>query len=842
VAWTRDPADAVGDPSPNDGVPYALDPHESARLLQSDPDRGLTDAEAAARRTRFGPNQASHAERPPYLQIALRQFVDPLVGLLVIAAGVSAAIGEGVEAVAIGVIVVFNAILGFAQEIGAERAVLALRETLARRAQVIRAGRERAIPAEEIVPGDLLALREGERVPADARLVVARGLAVEESSLTGESIPNDKSVAAIPADTPLAERTSMVYAGTAVTRGQGRALVTATGDRTEIGTIVGLAATAKPPRTPLQRRIGHLTRVMVVLGIVVTFVLAGAMALQGYELQEAFLVGVSVAVAAVPEGLATTVTIALALGARDMAACGAIVRQLSAVETLGRATVIASDKTGTLTENRLTFRSAQGAAGRSEADVLRVAALASTAALIVDGDGVRAVGDPVDRALVVAARDRRCHTPPGSAVRELAFDSERKRMTVVYADERAHVAYMKGAAEVVLDRTTAPDSERLRLEALADQWAATGLRVLAVAERRLDSRELPPDGELEQHFEAVGLVALHDPLRGTAAPAMAEARHAGIRVEILTGDHPIAARAIGQALGLSDEAVHARVTPADKIRIVGERQAAGEVVAVTGDGVNDAPALRLADVGVAMGRSGTEAAREAADIVLTDDDFSTIVAAIREGRRISDNIRKFVAFLLSANFGEVVLFMIAIVAGLGPPMTVVQVLVINVLTDGLPAVMLARDPTLLGTMARPPDRSRRLFTNAGWLSLVAIGTLVGLAALGAFLVGRSLDPGAAQTMAFGTVGFAELGLVFAMRSPTEPAWRAAPNRFLLVGVVASAVVLALTIGVSALHQPFATTGLGSAELGFMAGFAVLPLVVVESLKAGARRRGFRGFA
>jgi Ca2+-transporting ATPase len=815
-------------------APHACPPEEIARRLTSDPERGLDEQEAAARLVRVGPNRLARAARPAYLAIGLRQFADPLVGLLVVAAAVSFAIGDRVEGVAIGAIVVLNGVLGFVQESGAERAVLALRGALERRATAVRSGRERAVEAGELVPGDLVVLGEGERVPADGRLTAATGLAVDESALTGESVPVDKAVEQVAATAPLAERASMLHAGTAVTRGRGRMLVTATGPRTELGGIAGLTAAARPPATPLQRRVGGLARLMVVLGVVVTLALGGAMLARGSSLEEAFLVGVSVAVAAVPEGLAATVTIALALGARTMAERGAIVRRLTAVETLGSATVVASDKTGTLTENRLRLASARPAPDRDERDLLAAGALASTARLL---EGGAVAGDPVDAALVLAAHERGLTHEvlhgERQLVRELPFDPERKRMTLVYAEPDGRRLYVKGAPEVVLARTRDQGAD---LERLGEQWAAEGLRVLAVAERPLPDEV--GDEELEHDLLPVGLVALHDPLRETARAAVAEAVQAGLRVEMITGDHPVTAAAIGRELGLPAEAVHARVTPAEKLRLVEGLQAGGEVVAVTGDGVNDAPALRRADVGVAMGRAGTEAAREAADLVLTDDDFATIVAAIEEGRAIADNIRKFVAFLLSANLGEVALFAIAIPAGLGVPMTVVQVLVVNVLTDGLPAVALTRDPPAAGTMERPPDRSSRLFPPLAWAALAAIGAIVGAVALGAFLLGRPDGAAEARTMAFATVALAELALVYAVRSPIKAAVRAPRNRYLAGSVLLSAALVAVAVYVPALHDPLGTVSLDARELGLTIALAVVPFVLVELGKALLRRQGW----
>jgi Ca2+-transporting ATPase len=812
-----------------------------ARELGTDPELGLSQPEAEARLASVGPNRLARPVRPRYGWIALRQFLDPLVGLLVGAAAVSALIGEYVEAVAIGAIVLLNALLGFVQEARAERAVLGLRDVLERRASVVRGGREHEVGIEQVVPGDVVVLREGERVPADGRVASSTALAVDESALTGESVPVDKVVAPTPEAAPLAERSSMVYAGSAVTRGAGRVFVTATGSGTELGRIAGLTAQAKSPPTPLQRRVRGLTRLMVGLGVVVTLALGGAMLARGSTAEEAFLVGISVAVAAVPEGLAATVTIALALGARAMAERGAIARRLTAVETLGSATVIASDKTGTLTENRLRLAAVHPVERADETRLIAAAALASRARVIDDGVTTRHVGDPVDGALVLAAHERGLPRESLEAdrqfVRELPFDPVRKRMTVVYREPDGLRAYVKGAPEAVVERSTADVREIRELEQVAERWASEGLKVLAIAERRAADASLDDD-ELELDLELVGLVALHDPLRETARDAVREALSAGVRVEMVTGDHPATARAIARQLELPEEAVHARVTPLEKLQLVESRQAHGEVVAVTGDGVNDAPALRRADVGVAMGRSGTEAAREAADLVLTDDDFATIVAAIREGRAIADNIRKFVAFLLSANLGEVALFAAAIVAGLGAPMTVVQVLIVNVLTDGLPAIALTRDPASPRTMERGPEHGDRLFPPRAWAALALIGALVGAVALAAFLVGRQGDGDAAQTMAFTTVALAELALVFALRSPIHSAWDAPRNGYLVGSVALSVALVLVTVYLPAANEPLGTVPLDSPELLVVGLLAVLPFLCVEATKMLVRRAGW----
>jgi P-type Ca2+ transporter type 2C len=810
-------------------APHALAPGEVAGELGSDLARGLDEAEAARRLLRYGPNRPRAVTRPPYLKLALNQLLDPLVALLLAASLVSVAIGDTVEGGAIAAILVLNAALGFWQEVSAERAVRSLSQSFTQTAQVVRSGREVAIDADSVVPGDLLVLGEGDRIAADARLVSAQALEVDESALTGESLPVAKHPLAVAAETPLAERTSMLSAGCAATRGRGHGLVCATGSLTQLGDIERLTAAARPPATPLERRLGRLAKQMVVLGVVLTLTLAGLLLWRGEPTHEAFLLGVAVAVAAVPEGLAATVTAALALGGRAMARRGAIVRRLEAIETLGETTVICSDKTGTLTQNRIHVAALGPAPGFDECELLTAAVLASSARQTDDGFS----GDPIEVALLRAAADRGLSLASLLSERELLheipFDSDRKRMTSVYAEGERRRVFSKGAPELLAASERDPE-----MLAAASAWASEGLRVLAVAAGFVHPQS-PFDERIEDELELVGIVALHDPLRPTAAAAVAAARTAGISVRMLTGDHPATARTIGKELGLADDAVIARATPAEKLALVTELQQQGEVVAVTGDGVNDAPALRKADVGVAMGRGGTQAAREAAAVVLTDDDFATIIAAVAEGRRIGDNIRKFVAFLLSANFGEVIVFAVAIGAGLDPPLAVIQVLLVNLLTDGLPALALARDPASALTMATPPRRGDQLFDRRLWLALAVIGSLVGASATAAYLAGLGFGGNSAQTMAFATLALSELLIVYSVRSPTLAAWQLPPNRWLHASVIASTAFLATATYLPLAHEPFATVSLGLWPAITAIALAAAPAVLVELVKLRTRR-------
>jgi calcium-translocating P-type ATPase len=569
-------------------------------------------------------------------------------------------------------------------------------------------------------------------------------------------------------------------------------------------------------------------------GVLLTAALAGAMLLRGEGFQGAFLVGIAVAVAAVPEGLGAVVTIALAQGATAMARRGAIVRRLAAIETLGEVTVIATDKTGTLTANRLRVVEVAAAKGRQSADVLAAGVLASTSGPVSAGDEI--VGDPIDVAFLQAAREAGLEpTPEHERIAELPFDAERRRVSVLFRRPLGSRLIVKGAPETVFERSP-PRGDHEELKRTAGEWGNRGLRVLAVAERHLPDEGLPLEAAEEQ-LVPLGIVALEDPVRAAVPEAVATAQRAGIDVVMVTGDHAGTASAVARQVGIPHDRegwVHARVEPADKLRLVQRLQAQGGIVAVTGDGINDSPALRRADVGISMGLSGTEAAREASDVVLTDDDFATIVAAVREGRRIGDNIRTFVAFLLSANLGEVLLFTLTILAGLGVPMTVVQVLAVNLLTDGLPAVALARDPASADTMRRPPAGLGTLLGRELSLLLGMAGIAVGLAATTAYVAGRELDPAAAQTMAFSTIALAELVLVFAVRAPRAPAWRGRRNPALLLAVAGSVLVVGAAIYLPLGRDLLATASLGPLELTIVIALALAPTVLLEAAKAVRR--------
>jgi Ca2+-transporting ATPase len=788
------------------------------------PTSGLTAAEAARRLHEVGPNELRREASTPAWRLLLAQFTSPVVGLLVIACGVSAALGEWIDAAAIGAIVVLNAIVGFVQEHRAERAILALRAMTAPRARVLRDGASVVVPATEVVPGDRLVLEAGDVVAADAEVHDAHALATGEAPLTGESAPVDKRPGALPPDTPLAERRDMVFMGTSVVRGSGSARVVATGMRTELGKIAHMLAGVTHEATPLQRQLARVSRTLMIACAAIVVAVAATGLVRGVATFEVFMSAVSLAVAAVPEGLPAVVTIALAVGVQRMAARKALVRRLPAVETLGCATVICTDKTGTLTTGVMVVRRLWGP---DEARLLAAAAACCDAEL---GQGDRdGVGDPTELALLAAAAERGIRRADierdNPRVDVEPFDPERKRMSIRRADG---VLYVKGAVEVVLERCAgAPDDAQ---EAAA-RLSGAGLRVLAVA---------VGTGPEEQALELLGLVGIADPPRPEAIEAIARARAAGIRTVMITGDHPATAAAIARELGLlaagepPDGLVHARASPEDKLRIVRDWKARGAVVAMTGDGVNDAPALREAHIGVAMGKTGTEVTREAADIVLADDNFATIVAAIREGRGIFDNIRKTLVYLLTGNAAELALMLSAALLGLPLPLLPLHLLWINLVTDGLPALALVVDPVAPDVLDRPPRRpDEPMLGRPQWLTVVLTGALETAVVLATYVWAlRSRDVVAARDLAFTTLVFCELLRAFAARSRdlSIVAVGLATNlRLLAVVLVSLALQLAIHY-IPAARRVFQLSDLAPSDCALTLALGLVPMTAIELTK------------
>ncbi|GMU01602.1 cation-translocating P-type ATPase [Corallococcus caeni] len=747
---------------------------------------GLTSQEAARRLREQGPNEIRRAEARSPVRQFLEQFNSPMIWLLLGACILSGFIGELADAVAIGTIVLFNALVGFFQEYRAERAVLALRSMTAPRARVLRDGRSRLVPAAQVVSGDVLVLEAGDVVAADARLLEAHSLATNEAPLTGESTPVEKHAVPVAPEAPLAERHDCVFLGTAVTSGTGRAEVIATGMRTELGRIAHLLESAEESVTPLQVRLAGVSRMLLFLclGLVAVVFVLGL--LHGQPWLVVLLSATSLAVAAVPEGLPAVVTIALAIGVQRMAGRNVLVRKLPAVETLGSASVICTDKTGTLTTGRMTVRELWGQDGPA---LLFAAAACCDAEL--GEEGRTGTGDPTEVALLLAAAERGIRREdiererPRRAV--LPFDSDRKRMSILRADG---VLYVKGAVDVLLPRCGSGTQGAL---AANEDMARRGLRVLAVATGH-DTHE--------EELRLLGLVGMADPPRTDAIDAIAAARRAGVRTVMLTGDHPITAQAIAREMGILHAgeapslAVHARVTAEDKLKIVREWKARGEVVAMTGDGVNDAPALREAHIGIAMGLTGTEVTREAADMILTDDRYSSIVAAVQEGRGIFENIRKTLVYLLAGNSGELALMLGASVAGLPAPLLPLHLLWINLVTDGLPALALVMDPTDKDVLEHPPRRLEEpMLGRSQWGAVLFTGALMATVGLTTFIWtyhSRGLE--SARSLTFFMVIFSELFRAFAARSQTRLFWEVgAFTNLRLLGVVGVSTVVQVAI-------------------------------------------------
>jgi Ca2+-transporting ATPase len=887
---------------------HAQTAEDVLKLLRADPQRGLGEQEVRARLERYGPNELEAEPPVPAWRRFVAQFQNVLVLLLIAAALTSVIlwIVEGdsalpYEGLVILAIVILNAVLGFVQESRAERAVAALRAMAAAEARVLRDGEEQRCPARDVVPGDILLIEEGDAIPADARLLTVVELHTQEASLTGESTPVSKNIAPVPEDVSLGDRHDMVFSGTVASSGRGRAVVTTTGMNTELGRIAGMLKRPVAEVTPLQRELDRTgQRIAVGVGVIAVVIIATLVGTaerrDTAHILEALLFGVALAVAAIPEGLAAVITAVLAIGVQRMARRGAIVRKLPAVETLGAATVIASDKTGTLTRNEMTVSVLATASGPVEIsgagyapegtlqarggplsgvqqtevqELLEAAALANNASLR-QHDGAWVIhGDPTEGALVVAARKAGLREEELNAqlrrVGEIPFSSVRKRMSTLHQDSEhgRQILFCKGAVDVLLSLCTQErrngetvpltDSRRREIRTANEQMARQALRTLAVASRSWPENAVIQMGEdLEQDLVLLGLAGMIDSARPEASAAVERARRAGIRPIMITGDHPVTAKAIASQLGLTQNgrvvtgpelesmdaetlstvarecSVYARVDPEHKLRLVEALKAQGEVVAMTGDGVNDAPALKRADIGVAMGIAGTDVAKEAADMVLTDDNFATIVAAVEEGRTIYANIQKFLRYLLSSNAGEVLTIFGGVVLGemlglrgvegMGTvlALTASQILWINLVTDGPPALALGLDPPEPDVMRHPPRSKKEAVIDKEMLATVvliglvmAVGTLGVLdASLPGGLLEGSGDLAYGRTMAFTTLVLFQLFNLFNSRSERRSAFSPHGWNQWLWGAVALSVALQAMV----VYTPFLRAMFGVEEL------------------------------
>ncbi len=805
--------------------------HSVAAAVNAPP-KGLSNDEAKRRLAEHGHNEIQRETAASPWAILAAQFKGAMFWLLLGAGVVSAALGQMMDAVAIGAIVVLNGLVGFFQEYRAERAVHALRSMTAPRARVMRDEASKIIPASEVVVGDVLLMEAGDIVPADARLRTAHSLTVNEAPLTGESSPVHKHVAPVAADAHLAERTDCVFMGTSVNAGTGVAEVIRTGMGTELGRIAHLLATVKQETTPLQRRLETVGRTLLRLCLAIVVLVAIVGLVRGLPRMEVLLSSVSLAVAAVPEGLAAVVTIALAVGVQRMASRHVLIRTLPSVETLGCATVICTDKTGTLTTGVMVVRELWGG---DHAAILFAAAACSDAEL--GADERTGTGDPTELAILMAAAQRGIHRKTiESELKRIAvepFDSATKRMAIRRDNGKL---YVKGAVEVVLPLCVTGTQNAVEANA---SMARRGLRVLAVA---------VGEGPGDVNLTLLGLVGIADPPRTEAIAAVELARNAGIKTVMITGDHPVTAAAIGRELGIlthadqPNEVIHARATPEDKLRIVRAWKARGDVVAMTGDGVNDAPALREADIGIAMGRSGTEVTREASDMILTDDNFASIVAAVREGRGIYDNIQKTLVYLLSGNVGELTVMLVASAAGLPFPLRPLQLLWINLVTDGLPALALVGDPAsddLLSRSPRKPDEA--MLGRSQWMTILATGLLEAAVVLAVFawaLKSRGLDE--ARNLAFSVIVFSELFRVFAARSTTRLFWEVgAFTNLRLLGVVLVSGVMQLGLHYVPLGQSLlGTRPLSALDFALSVALGLVTVSILECSKLVRRTFGW----
>jgi Ca2+-transporting ATPase len=921
---------------------HALTTEDVLRHLEVQND-GLSNEQAARRLAQYGQNQLQEASRPTFLQMLWEQLNNFVVILLIVASVVSALLGDYVEAAAIMAIVVLNAILGIVQEQRAEEALAALKRLAAPDAQVLRDGRRQAVPARELVPGDIVFLEAGNYVPADVRLLEAINLRVEEASLTGESLPVQKNAASVlDKNVPLGDRKNTAFMGTLVSYGRGRGVVVGTGMRTQLGLIATMLQGVDTEETPLQRRLDELGKTLSIASLIlvaVVFIVAlidytnisllfsnpvGYFQSYVKEITDVFIIAVSLAIAAVPEGLPAVVTISLALGMREMIQRHALIRKLSSVETLGSATVICSDKTGTLTQNEMTvtrlwadgqFVDVTGTGyapygdfmvDDAKIDVAQYPAILTSLWLgVLNNDAdieitgaadsqqtYRIVGDPTEGALLVAAA--KAGALPIEVKQayprenEVPFDSERKRMITIhdvgmpraedispfYDSEQKNwdIIAVKGAPDIVLglcsryqtmDDKSEPltDETRQRIIAANDNMTASALRVLGVAYRMdKDVPDLAEDiktDELEKNLVFVGLLGMIDPARMEVKPALEEARNAGIHTVMITGDYPNTARAVAESIGLmqrrkgvltgaeldnmddaqlvdviEDTAVFARVSPEHKMRIVDALQANGEVVAMTGDGVNDAPAIKRADIGVAMGITGTDVAKETADMVLTDDNYASIVSAVEQGRIIYSNIRKFVYYLLSCNVAEILVIFLGTLIAKNSPLTAIQLLWLNLVTDGAPALALATekgDPDIMNRKPRPKDEPiiNRFMQMGIFIQTIAITAVT----LTAYFLGLYLHPEQpefAEAMAFVTLSLSELVRAFTARSEYYPLLRIGifSNRNMNLAVLLSAVLIFAVI-----YIPFFNPIFNTVPLGWQQWEVLLPLLLVPSLAA-----------
>ncbi len=910
---------------------HRLTPEEAVRQINSDLSKGLTSAEASRRLAENGPNELVERGGISPWKILLEQFTGIIIIILIVSAVISALLGETIDALVIMIIVVLNAILGFTQEYKAEKAMAALKRMAVPHVRVRRDDHLQEITARELVPGDIIILETGNTIPADARLLETANLRVQEAVLTGESEAVEKNPDPLAEENPpLGDRINSIYMGTIVTYGRGTALVTDTGMKTQLGKIANLLQSVGSEKTPLQRRLEQLARGLAIAALVLVVIVFILGILRGEDWVDMFSVSVAMAVAAVPEGLAAVVTVALALGAQRLLKRNALIRKLHAVETLGSVTVICSDKTGTLTQNRMTvtfvdvaenslnlkerLRSFSPTVSKEEpvepllqespAVVLTLAgsALCNDAVLeAIPGEPgtFSSVGDPTEGALVIAsARAGLWKAELEQAfprVAELPFDSDRKRMTTVhrpnpdlvpellnpYQDKRPdffepghYLVITKGAVDGLIevsDRVwsggqteTLNEHWRERIMKANNDMAQNGMRVLGLAFCQSDHPK-----PVESNLIFIGMVGMIDPARPEVQEAVREAKTAGIRPIMITGDHPLTAAYIAEELGIAqsrktltgrdldkmsleqldevveDVPVYARVSPEHKLKLVQALQNRGHIVAMTGDGVNDAPALKKAEIGVAMGITGTDVSKEAADMILLDDNFATIVTSVKEGRRIYDNIRKFIKYTLTSNAGEIWVMLLAPFIGMPMPLTSLQILWVNLVTDGLPGLALAVEPAEKKVMQRPPyPPNENIFGRGMARDILWIGLLMGVVSLGVGFVYYQIDPSVSpavwQTVIFTTLTLSQMGNALATRSEQDSIFRIGflSNKAMLGSVLLTFILQLAVIYLPFLNKAFSTTPLSLRDLLISFGFSLIVFSAVEIAK-GVRKLRMR---
>ncbi|WP_226643996.1 calcium-translocating P-type ATPase, SERCA-type [Mesobacillus subterraneus] len=875
---------------------HEMNENEIASALRTDFTEGLEEKEVKRRREQHGYNALAEGEKQSALLLFFSQFKDFMVLVLLAATLISGLLGEIVDAIAIIAIVLVNGILGFFQERKAEKSLDALKELSAPQVHALRDGEWTKIPSKEVVPGDILKFTSGDRIGADIRLIESRSLEIEESALTGESVPVQKNTSPLRIPNPgLGDMENMAFMGTMITRGSGTGVVVATGMKTAMGQIADLLQTAEAQETPLQRRLEQLGKILITAALFLTLLVVGIGVLQGHDLYTMFLAGVSLAVAAIPEGLPAIVTVALSLGVQRMIRKNAIVRKLPAVETLGCASVICSDKTGTMTQNKMTvthlwsgnntwtvdgvgysptglfFHKEKSIDPHSEKSLqqLLTFGMLCNHAEMVDKDGEYTIdGDPTEGALLVAAMKagyrRESLLEQFEIVNEFPFDSKRKMMSMIVKDKMGRkFAVVKGAPDVLIglsDSILWDERQQVltkdltaKVQGAIDELAGNALRTIAIAFKPIPQNNVVlHENEAEKDLVFIGLQGMIDPPRPEVKTAVKECRDAGIKTVMITGDHVITAKAIARQLGIltkdskvlegkalsemsvseledivDDVSVFARVSPEHKLKIVKALQNRGHIVAMTGDGVNDAPAIKAADIGVAMGITGTDVAKEASSLVLLDDNFATIKAAIKEGRNIYENIRKFIRYLLASNVGEILVMLFAMILGLPLPLVPIQILWVNLVTDGLPAMALGLDQPEENVMKRAPRHPKEgVFARGlGW-KVVSRGFLIGLVTLFAFMIVYNRDPDNlvyAQTIAFTTLVMAQLIHVFDCRSEKSIFARNPFENKYLVWAVISSLVMVLAVIYSPVLQPiFHTVPILAIDWLLIIGLSAVP--------------------